>query len=59
MSPRTGRPPKDDAKKERMSLRLHEDTLASLQKCADMLDISKTEVIERGIKLVEAQLKKE
>lgn len=58
MSPRTGRPHKDVKKSVNLGLRLTEETAAKLQWCADSLGISRTEVIEKGIDLVEAEIKK-
>lgn len=56
MSPKTGRPHKDVTKSVNLGLRLTEETAAKLQRCADLLGISRTEVIEKGIDLVEAQI---
>lgn len=58
MSPRTGRPPKDITKSVNLGLRITQETAEKLQKCADILGVSRTEVIEKGIDLVEAELKK-
>ena len=58
MSPRTGRPPKEIIKNVNLGLRLTKETADKLQWCADALEISRTEVIEKGIDLVEAELKK-
>ncbi len=58
MSPRTGRPHKDITKSVNLGLRLTEETAEKLQRCASALDISRTEVIERGIDLVEAEIEK-
>lgn len=58
MSPRTGRPPKENPKKVNIGLRITEETAKKLQDCADILHISRTEVIEKGIDLVEDELKK-
>ena len=57
MSPRTGRPPKDITKNVSLGLRIKEETAKKLRWCADMLHVSRTEVIERGIDKVEAELK--
>ena len=46
MSPRTGRPRKEITKSVNLGLRLTEETAAKLQRCADALGISRTEVIE-------------
>ena len=58
MSPRTGRPRKEITKSVNLGLRLTEETAEKLQHCADMLGISRTEVIEKGIDLVEQGMKK-
>ena len=58
MSPRTGRPHKDVTKNVNLGLRLTQETADKLQRCADALGISRTEVIEKGIDLVEEGLKK-
>lgn len=50
MSPRTGRPPKGETSKNiSLQLRITEKTANELQECADMLNISRTEVIERSV----------
>lgn len=58
MSPTMGRPPKENPKKINIGFRLTEQTADKLQKCADALKVSRTEIIERGIDLVEAKIKK-
>lgn len=58
LSPRTGRPPKDVTKSVDLGLRITKETADKLQKCADALKISRTQVIEKGIDLVEAELNK-
>lgn len=58
MSPRTGRPHKDVTKCVNLGLRLTKETADKLQRCADLLNLSRTEVIEKGIDLVEAEIKK-
>ncbi len=59
MSPRTGRPTKEDQKKSvRMEIRMTEKKAEQLKSCAETLGISRAEVIERGIDLVEAEMKK-
>lgn len=57
MSPRTGRPQKEDAKKVKLTLRLNEATAAKLKKCAERLNMTRTEVIEKGIDLMNGQQK--
>jgi len=58
MSPRTGRPHKEVTKSVNIGLRLTRETADKLQKCADSLGISRTEVIEKGIDLVEEGINK-
>ena len=57
MSPK-GRPT-TNKKTERLEIRLAPDELAIMQECADILGISKTEVINKGVKLVKAEIDKE
>ncbi|MEE1490496.1 MAG: CopG family transcriptional regulator [Massilioclostridium sp.] len=58
MSPRTGRPPTANPKNVKMNIRITEETAKDLQECADKLNISRIGVIEKGIQLVKAELKK-
>ena len=56
MSPK-GRPT-TNKKTERLEIRLAPNELALMQECADKLKISKTEVINKGVKLVKAEIDK-
>lgn len=58
MSPKTGRPHKEVTKSVNLGLRLTKETADKLQRCAESLGISRTEVIEKGIDLVNETLKK-
>lgn len=58
MSPRTGRPPKEIKKDVSLGLRITQETAEKLQRCADELGISRTEVIQKGIDLVESTIRK-
>jgi cell division ATPase FtsA len=58
LSPRTGRPPKDITKDIALGLRISKETAEKLKICAEKLNISRTKVIEKGIDLVEADIKK-
>ena len=59
MSPRTGRPPKSGKTKEvSLQLRITKETADKLQQCADELSVSRTEVIEKGIDLVDEQIRR-
>lgn len=57
MSPKTGRPT-SNKKTERLEIRLAPNEAATLQECAERLQVSKTEVINRGVQLVKAELDK-
>ena len=58
MSPRTGRPKSDNPKNVRLEIRLTQQDADRLQKCSDVLNITRTDVILKGIDLVEAELNK-
>lgn len=55
MSPRTGRPT-SNKKTERIEVRLTLDEAQLLRECAEALGVSKTEVINKGVRLVKAEL---
>lgn len=57
MSPRTGRPPKGDAPKNiSLQLRISEKTNNELRQCSEILNISRTEVIEKGVETIYRQV---
>lgn len=58
MPKRMGRPPKSTTKNVNIGLRITEETANKLQKCADTLQISRTQVIEKGIEFVEKSIRK-
>lgn len=58
MSPRTGRPPKENPRKINLNIRLTEQEAQDIQECADELKVSRTDAIMKGIQLVKAELKK-
>lgn len=59
MSPKTGRPPKlGKSKTVNLQLRITPETADKLQRCSDNLNISRTEVIEKGIDLIYEQAQK-
>lgn len=58
MSPRIGRPPKENPRKVSLNLRLTEGEAKMLQDCADALKVSRTDVVVRGIELVRSEIKK-
>lgn len=50
MSPRTGRPPKNETSKNiSLQLRITEKTANELKECSELLGISRTEVIEKSV----------
>lgn len=57
MSPRTGRPTANK-KSKRLEIRLTPDEAHDLEECAERLQISKTEVLNKGVQLVKADLDK-
>lgn len=57
MSPRTGRPPSDDPKVNRITVRLTEQQQKELQQCSDKFGVSKADVVSRGLKLMTIALK--
>ena len=59
MSPRTGRPVKGTSKRDKsLQLRMSAVELALLDECSQQLSISRTDVINKGIQLVKAELDK-
>jgi len=53
MPKKMGRPPKETVKSVSLGLRISEETAKKLQRCAERLKISRTQVIEKGIDLVD------
>lgn len=58
VAPRVGRPPKEVTKNVNIGFRITKETADKLQWCANELKVSRVEVIERGIDLVEKDIKK-
>ncbi len=57
--PRTGRPIKGTSKRDKsLQLRMSEEELSLLEECAERLNLSRTDVVNRGIKLVKDGLDK-
>ncbi len=57
MSPRTGRPPKAETSRNKsLNLRLTEEEAKDIQYCAEKLEISRTDAIMKGIRMIKAQL---
>lgn len=53
MSPRTGRPPIDNPKSERITVRLDKESSDILNKYCEQESVEKAEAIRRGIKKLE------
>lgn len=57
MSPKTGRPIKGASKRDKnLQIRINTEELALLDECAQLLDISRTDVVNKGIRLVKKEL---
>nr|DAR37630.1 MAG TPA: NikA, BACTERIAL CONJUGATION, RELAXASE, DNA [Caudoviricetes sp.] len=56
MSPSKGRPPIENPKNVRLEIRMTQDQADLLSYCAEKMDISRTDVINRGIEMVKAKL---
>ena len=49
LSPRTGRPPKDDSRDNQYRIRLSDEELQKLDFCCEKTGLSKADVIRKGI----------
>jgi predicted transcriptional regulator len=58
MTRKMGRPPKEKTKSVNIGLRITEETANKLQRCADSLKASRTQVIEKGIDMVDKSISK-
>lgn len=59
MPSRTGRPVKGTSKRDKgLQLRMSQDELDLLSECSKLLGESRTDVVNRGIKLVKKELDK-
>ena len=59
MSPRTGSPPiNSESRKEKLNIRLTKEEKERIDKCAEALEISRTDAIMKGIGLVENEIGK-
>ncbi len=58
MSPRTGRPRKENPKDIRIQIRLDKETLDKLDECADKNITSRSDIIRQGSDLVYAETMK-
>lgn len=58
MSPRTGRPPKENPRNVNLNIRLTEQESKDVQECANILGLSRTDTIMKGIQMVKSEIKK-
>ena len=58
MSPKTGRPPKENPRNVNLNIRVTKEEAQLIQECADILDTTRTEAIVRGVKLLKDGLEK-
>lgn len=58
MSPSKGRPPIDNPKNIRLEIRLTKEQAETLSECAEKLQVSRTDVINKGVEMVKAELDK-
>lgn len=58
MSPRTGRPPKENPRNINLNIRITEQEAIDIQECADNLGVSRTDAIIIGIELVKSKIQK-
>lgn len=53
-----GRPPSDDSMKDRIFVRVSKETKKKLNECIQELEISRSDVVRKGIDMVHDSLKK-
>lgn len=58
MSPKMGQKIKDNPKSVRLDLRLTKQEADDLQYCADKLETSRTDVINRGVQKIKEEIDK-
>ncbi|KMV76188.1 MULTISPECIES: hypothetical protein [Fusobacterium] len=58
MSPRTGRPKLENARNKSLNIRLRQEELDLIQKCAELLKKSRTDTIMEGIRKLKNELEK-
>ena len=58
MSPSKGRPPIENPKSVRLEIRLTEKQAETLAECAERLQVTRTDVINKGVEMVKAELDK-
>ena len=56
MSPKTGRPPKENPRNINLNIRITVDEAKRIQHCADRMNMTRTDTIMKGISLVEKEI---
>ncbi len=56
MSPKLGRPPKENPRNVNLNIRITNDEAKRIQKCADKMNMTRTDTIMKGIGLVEKEI---
>lgn len=58
MSPRTGRPPSDNPKRNETRIRMTDEDVQKLEYCCKVFGITKAEVIRRGVEALYLKAKR-
>lgn len=59
MAPKkAGRPPSDETMTDRLFVRVNKETLSRLNECTQELEISRSDVVRKGIDMVYESLKR-
>ena len=58
MSPRTGRPPKENPRNVNLNIRVTKDEAQLIQNCANALGITRTDAIIKGVSLLKSEIEK-
>lgn len=59
MSPRTGRPPKENPRNVNLNIRITKEESRRIQNCADKLSMTRTDTIMKGIEMVEKEVEEQ
>lgn len=58
MSPSKGRPPIENPKSVRFEIRMTKEQAETLSECAERLQVTRTDVVNKGVEMVKAELDK-
>lgn len=58
MSPSKGRPPIENPKSVRFEIRMTQEQAETLSECAERLQVTRTDVVNKGVEMVKAELDK-